>query len=144
MNFKYLDTKNPGEYWRYLSSLSMSIDMKDGLIHFIKDFFQSIKWDISAEDIDKFRDFVLSPLSNIRKSLESVNAKNLNIVPNGDELLLRIEEAIDAINNAFQRSEDKMRGSKELEDQNATIMVGNQAEYLKTSVNFTPDTPLLK
>lgn len=45
----------------------------------------------------------------MRKRLEEVNAKNLNIVPNGDELAIRVEEAIDAINDAFQRSEDKFR-----------------------------------
>ena len=80
----------------------------------------------------------------MRKRLEEVNSKNLNIVPNGDELLLRIEEAIDAINDAFQRSEDKLRGIKDNNDDQTTLFVGGQNEYLKTSINYTPDTPLMK
>ena len=80
----------------------------------------------------------------MRKRLEEVNSKNLNIVTNGDELLLRIEEAIDAINDAFQRSEDKLRGIKDNNDDQTTLFVGGQNEYLKTSINYTPDTPLMK
>eukprot|EP00347_Sterkiella_histriomuscorum_P015845 403355467 len=103
LKFELIDEGDLSEYWRYMSYFSKTLNRPDGLLHFIIDFFQDIKWYI-VPDLQKPVKKIQAELERIKKIIEAINLKYMDVIENGDVYLANLEEAIKVIQQALLRN----------------------------------------